>query len=209
MTTNRRRLTILGLLFAGLTSLAGCESGGHFTLLGYTTQPTFDTSIKTVYVPIPRNVTYRRELEFTLQKAVIRELNNSPYRVTSDRARADTELDMKIVTWRKSVININQLGETREAELAFNVEVIWRDLRPGCGGDILSNPKRFDPTVLPLPGEAPEKTPTAIPLMVSPTATYVPELGGSNTSAEFQAAAKAARQIVNMMEIWPTEANPR
>jgi len=38
------------LLFA--LALCGCESGGHFTFLGYTTRPNYDTCIKTVYVPI-------------------------------------------------------------------------------------------------------------------------------------------------------------
>ena len=203
MSRIRRAWTILGLALLGLAGLTGCESGGHFTLFGYTTQPTFDTSIQTVYVPIPLNVTYRRGLEFELQKAVIRELMTSPYRITSDRTRADTELDMKIVTFRKSTILLNQLGENREAELTFNVEVIWRDLRPGRGGDILSNPKRFDPNELPLPGEPVPTAPRAVPLIITPTGIYVPELGGSNASAERQAASRAARQIVNMMEVWP------
>ena len=45
---------------------------------------------------------------------------------------------------------------TREAETALTIEVTWRDLRAGHDGDVLSNRKRFDPTQLPLPGEAPE-----------------------------------------------------
>ena len=34
------------VLLVGLSCLSGCESGGHFSLLGYTTQPTFDTSMR-------------------------------------------------------------------------------------------------------------------------------------------------------------------
>jgi hypothetical protein len=192
----------LCLLLPGLVCLSGCESGGHFTLFGYTTQPTFDCDIRTVYVPIAKNDTYLRGIEFDLTQEVIRALGTSPYRVTSDCNRADTVLELKVVHNRKSTILLNQLGEARDVEIGINVEVVWRDLRPGHEGDILSNPKRFDPNELPLPGENKRTAPQAIPLLVTPVATYVPELGGSHASAHRQAVQSAARQVVNMMEVW-------
>ncbi len=199
---------ILCLLLPGLACLSGCETGGHFTIFGYTTEPPFDTSIRTVYVPIAKNETYARDVEFALTQEVVRALGTSPYRVTSDRSRADTELVMKIVQNRKSVLLLNQIGEIRDVEVGFNVEVVWRDLRSGHQGDILSNPKRFDPNELPLPGDLKTRAPTAVPLLVTPTTTYVPELGGTQASAQTQAARQAARQIVNMMEVWPQRAVP-
>ncbi len=191
------------LSLAGLACLSGCESGGHFSLFGYTTQPTFDTTIRNVYVPMAQNVTYLRGIEKQLTEAVVSQIGTSPYRVTSDRNRADTELVMKVIANRKTTINFNQLGEVREAELGLQIEVVWRDLRPGHEGDILSNPKRFDPKLDPLPGEARAQAPAAVPLLVTPSATYVPELGGSTLSAHQMAVNRAARQIVNMMEVWP------
>src|SRR5262249_903165 len=152
------------------------------------TQPTFDCEIRTVYVPIAKNETYLRGVEFDLTQEVVRALGTSPYRVTSDRNKADTELLMKVVLNRKSTILLNQLGEARDVEIGFNVEVEWRDLRPGHLGDILTNPKRFDPQLLPLPGEVKAVAPKAIPLLVTPSATYIPELGGSNGTARLQAA---------------------
>ena len=192
------------LLLAGLACLTGCESGGHFTLLGYTTKPPFDESIRSVYVPIPLNVTYAKNLEFELQLAVLNELNSraGAPRVTSNRNCADSELVMKIVTPRKTTILLNQLGEARDVELGLNIEVVWRDLRAGHVGDILSNPKRFDPKELPLPGELPAKAPEPIPYLVTPAASYVPELGGSNLTTQTMIARNAARQVVNMMEKW-------
>jgi hypothetical protein len=192
----------LCLLLPGLACLAGCENGGHFTLFGYTTQPPFDCDIRTVYVQIALNTTYLRGVEFDLTKEVVRALGTSPYRVTSDRNRADTELIMKVVANGKSTVLLNQLGEARDVEVRINIEVEWRDLRPGHTGDILSNPKRFDPNEAPLPGDVKASAPKAIPLLVSPSATYVPELGGSNTTAQLQNVRGAARQIVNMMEVW-------
>jgi hypothetical protein len=192
----------LALIALMLGCLSGCTNGGHFSLFGYTTEPAFDTSIHSVYVPIPKNVTYLKDIEFELHKAVVRELGTSPYRVVSDRGRADTELQLAIVANRKSTVLLNQLGETRDAELGVVIDVVWRDLRPGRGGDILSNPKRFDPIIAPLPGDPPPVAPNVIPLKVTPTAMWIPELGSSNMTAERQVVSKAARQIVNMMEVW-------
>jgi Lipopolysaccharide-assembly len=200
MTIYYRRWIIAWSLL--LPALAGCENGGHFTLFGYTTQPTFDPNIRSVYVPIAQNTTYIRGIENELTAAVIRELGTSPIRVISDRNRADTELIMKVVATTKSVIIPNQLGENRNAEKTLTIEVVWRDLRPGHTGDILSNKKRFDETELPLPGELRATAPVAVPLLITPTASYVPELGGSNASAQFQLVNKAATQIVHMMEKW-------
>src|ERR1700686_2594534 len=116
------------LLPPALAFLSGCDGGGHFTFLGYTTQPPFNTDIRTVYVPIAQNTTYLRDVEFDLTREVVRALGTSPYRVTSNRNCADTELLMKIVANGKSVILMNQYGENRNAELRINVEVEWRDL---------------------------------------------------------------------------------
>lgn len=192
----------LCLLLPGLACLSGCENGGHFTVFGYTTKPPFDCDIRTVYVPIALNTTYLRGVEFDLTKEVVRALGTSPYRVTSDRNHADTELIMKVVANGKSTVLLNQLGEARDVEVRINIEVEWRDLRPGHTGDILSNPKRFDPNEAPLPGDVKASAPKAIPLLVTPSATYVPELGGSSTTGQLLGVQRAARQIVNMMEVW-------
>jgi hypothetical protein len=192
------------LLLAGIACLTGCQNGGHFELFGYTTKPTFDETIRTVYVPIPLNYSYSKNIEFELMKAVTDELNSraGAPRITSCRERADTELVMKIVLPRKATILLNQLGEARDVEVGFNVEVVWRDLRPGHIGDILSNPKRFDPKELPLPGELPLHAPEPIPYLVTPAASYVPELGGTNLTAQTILARRAGMQIVNMMEVY-------
>ncbi len=199
----RRAWIIVAL--AALCALAGCESGGHFTIFGYTTKPPFDPNIRTVYVPIPQNASWMKNIEFDLEQAVLTELGmraGAP-RVTSDRNRADTELIMKITNpTTKNVIIFNQLGETRNAELGIQIEVIWRDLRPGHVGDILSNKKRFDPEQKPLPGEAAATAPGPVPYLVTPRAQYIPELGQSNNSANVMAARSGAKQIVNMMEMW-------
>src|SRR5688500_13277030 len=99
----------IGLLFL-LLSVPACTQSGHLSILGYTTQPVYDPGIRTVYVPIFGNVSFRRGIEFELTRAVIREIEaSSPMKIVSCREQADTELVGKIINWRKSVINNNQL----------------------------------------------------------------------------------------------------
>jgi hypothetical protein len=202
--TARRRLPWLPVLLAGLAlALPGCEEGGHFCLLGYTTRPNYDTSIRTVRVPIFKNLTMRdstREgLEFQLTQAVIREIGlKTPYRVVGCDCDADTELTGTITAFTKIPVNRNQLNEVREAETTMTVEVTWRDLRTG---EILSQPKAKPdpiPVLADLPpgaGEQPKG-----PVVISSVASFVPEVGSSITTARQDNINKLAVQIVSMME---------
>lgn len=195
---SQRRVTCLLLALAG--GLAGCNTDGHFTLFGYTTQPNYDCSIRTVYVPIFQNVTYQRGVEFELTRAVIREIEaKTTFKVTDCRANADTELLGKIVSVRKGVITMNQLGGVRDAEAGMGVELVWRDLRPGSTGTILSNERKKEE----VRGEEIPGTPAAakpLPTLVTPSANFIPELGGSLAAAQAQLVERTAIQIVSMME---------
>ncbi len=133
-----------------------------------------------------------------MTKAVIREIEaKTPFKTTDCRANADTELIGKIVSVRKGVITLNQLGGVRDAEAGMGVELTWRDLRPGSTGTILSvDPKKEEVRgEVPIAGAKP-----ALPTLVSPTADFIPELGGSLAAAQRQLVDRTAIQIVSMME---------
>src|SRR5262245_18623075 len=102
------------LIVGAVLVLPSCGWDGHLCILGYTTQPNYDTSIRTVYVPIFKNNTFRRGLEFELTRAVIREIEaKTPYKVVSDPCNADTELSGAIIALTKTVINRTQMNEVR------------------------------------------------------------------------------------------------
>ena len=219
MTGKHRYQTLLALALAA-AALPGCESSGHFTLLGYTTRPNYDTCIRSVYVPTFTSQVLidstRRNLHIDLTKAVIREIEaKTPYKVVSDPALADTELSGHLISLTKNLLNRNQLNEIREAETVLTVGIIWKNLRTG---EILSQPRK-GPTALPTPGipalEIPEVTgapppepppppgappPLPAPVIVTSLGDYIPELGQSNTTAYQQAVNRLAVQIVSMME---------
>src|SRR5947209_18820557 len=133
MMTSTRALLALALAAA---ALAGCESAGHFTLLGYTTRPNYDANIRTVYVPIFASQimidSTRRTLPEDLTRAVLREIEaKTPYKVTHDLCAADTELTGTLQTLTKNILNRNPLNEVREAEEVLTVGIVWKDLRTG------------------------------------------------------------------------------
>ena len=193
------RSVLAGILLLASAAAIGCN-GGHFQILGYTTEPNYDADIRTVYVPIFQNVTFDRQLEFDLTRAVIREIEaKTPFKVVSSCEKADTELIGKIVNTRKNIVLFNQIGEVREAEALMGVELVWRDLRPGRTGEILSAEGK------PLPGLGGDAStvvvaPPPLPALITPQATFVPELGGSITTARKQLVDRTAIQIVSLME---------
>jgi Lipopolysaccharide-assembly len=184
-------------LLAGVALvLPSCTSDGHVCLLGYTSRPNYDLSIKTVHVPIFKNLTFRKGLEFDLTQAVVHEIESkTPYKVVSDPACADTELIGTISMVTKMNININPQNEVREANTSVTVLLMWRDLRPGHLGEFLSSPRR--------PNDPPPGTPGAPipqPVLIQAEASYIPELGESLTTAFQKDVHKLAVKTVELME---------
>src|SRR3989442_5642243 len=149
--TRRIGVSLLGACLA--LFLPSCDGDGNFTILGYTTRPNYDLSIHTVRVPIFRNQTFYRGLEFDLTQAVVREIEaKTPYKVVSAGCDADTELTGNIVQFTKIILNRNQVNEVREAETILGVEIVWRNLRTA---EILSLPRKGPGAPPPVPADLP------------------------------------------------------
>lgn len=205
----------IGLTVVLLIAMTGCASDGNFTLLGYTTRPPFDRSVRTVYVPILGNDTFQRGIEFEITKQIIREIESrSPYKVVSDRDTADTILEGKVLFRGKGVNNINQLGEVRDVNIGLLVEVRWKDLRTG---EVLSVPNGLRrPDFIPAAEAPPDPVNVVDPIgggrvgwvKITPSASYIPELGGTTASGLDAVARQVGRQVVNMMEVWEANCAP-
>ena len=186
----------LSLVLAALAVvLPSCAWDGQFSILGYTTRPNYDPGIRTIRVPIFKNNTYIRGLEFDLTRAVIREIEaRTPFKVVSEGCPADSELTGKITVLTKLAINRTQLNEIREGQTTLGVEIVWRDLRTG---EILSQPRpKSDPDAPAPPPDGPPK-----PLLVQSLGSYIPELGSSTTTSLQQNVNRLAVQIVSKMEM--------
>ena len=192
-------------LLAPLALVApGCDAGGNFTLLGYTTRPNYRTDICSIRVPIFKNFTYRdatrQGIEMDLTRAVVREIElKTPYKVKDD---ADTELTGTIVSLNKNILNRNQQNLPRETETDLAVEVKWVNLltgenltKPARGPGALPPPP--PPDTPPPPGSPPPPTGT---VAVYSIGQLIPEIGQSNATAYKQNVDRMAVQIVSMME---------
>jgi hypothetical protein len=196
----------------GVVGGFGCQGTGDFTILGYSTAPQFDPNIRSVYIPVFKNIAFHtsphRGIETDITEAVVRELNlrRSPMRVVQDPDRADTELIGTVTqVGDKLIYNRNLQNFNREFDVVIQVAVAWRDLRTGRA---LTSPRgarpepaaedAFDPSRPPPPPPPPDAV--APTTLVTGYGRVIPELGESNATAAQKAVKDIARQIVNMME---------
>jgi hypothetical protein len=221
----------LAIVVVGAAALAlpACSQDGNLCILGYTTAPNYDTSIKTVRVPVFENRTYYQGLNYDLTKAVVREIQaKTPFKVVE--CDADTELTGVITSFQENYLLANPLNEARQKEVVMTVELTWKNLRTG---EILSRPSRRPgmpieeptstvpgmntggmikpptpsgieppddtPILPPQPSDAP-KPPVPPVIIRSSSNLIVPELGYSLSVAETQSVNKMAIQIISMME---------
>lgn len=199
-----RRWHGVGLvLLLGLLLVPACSSMEDFTVLGYTTRPRYARDIRTIRVPIFKNKTLIRDVEFELTEAIIREVEaKTPWKVVD--GDADVELSGTIVTFLKREVLQNTLNGVRAAELVMNVQVSWKDLRTGqdlTRQDMAPPPEILLPHGAPPPPLAPPPSGPLGFVMLQQSATFVPELGQSYATARQQVMRKMAGTIVSAMEL--------
>ncbi len=92
--------------------------------------------IRTVYVPVARNETFRHDLGPRLTEAVIRQIElRTPYKVTGDPA-ADSVLNLRITNETKTVLTESASDDPRALDSAVSTIVTWNDRR---GNPLLQN----------------------------------------------------------------------
>ncbi len=104
----------------GLALLAGC---------GYSAKPMTPPNVRTVYVPIFDNRTFRRGLEFELTKAVKDQLLFRSDLRLARKEYADTELLGEIVDVDENVLTEDLRDDIVETGVTVTVHIIWKDLR--------------------------------------------------------------------------------
>ena len=167
--------TLIMIILVG-TMLSGC---------GYTIRAPFDKSVKTVFVPVFRTQSYRRDLNLNLCEMVQKEImQRSPYKVVGRPEGADTILEGTINFADKNTVVENPFNLPRELNATISVVVKWTH-----------NP----------PTEAEKSKP---PTTVAETVNFVPEVGETALTAFYRVNQRLAAQIVDMMEQpWYTPAD--
>ncbi|QDT14793.1 LPS assembly lipoprotein LptE [Alienimonas californiensis] len=163
----------LALVGLGLAAFTGC---------GYKFGHLADPEIRTVAVPMFTSVADRTGLEIQLTEAVQKEIQTrTPFRLVHEH-QADTVLRGQVVGVRKRRLSQSITDDVREAEFAVAVDVTWEDRR---GDELNSGSLKIDPG--------------SVPVLSNGEAAF--EIGESRATALDDAIQRAARQIVDLMEV--------
>jgi hypothetical protein len=116
---------MFSISLAAIFLFAGCS--------GYTSKPLYSQDIKSVYVEMFDNETFRRDLEYDLTDAIAKRIEaETPYRIVSDKSRADTVLTGKITAINDSVLTIERsTGRPLEEQAEVTAQFNWKNLRTG------------------------------------------------------------------------------
>ena len=115
-------MTIRTLLYAAVVlAITGCGSDAS---KGWVFGTTYDTSIKTVAVPVVQNNTFDREVGYLLTKALIQQIETrTPWRV-ADETVADTLLEVRITDVDMRVLSNSRLTKL-DQEMALELTTNW------------------------------------------------------------------------------------
>jgi hypothetical protein len=121
-------MKIKGVIFASVCTIvifAGCS--------GYSNRSLYSQDIKSVYVEMFDNITFSRDLEYDLTDAVAKRIDaETPYRIVSDRSRADTVLSGKIMAIGSLPLTIErETGRPLENQAEVTAQFSWKNLKTG------------------------------------------------------------------------------
>jgi hypothetical protein len=107
-----------------------CGCGGTN---GYSNDPLFPTDVSGVYVEMFENRTFWRGVEYQLTDALAKHIEaQTPYKIVSDRNRADSLISGQILSVGQSTLSIErETGRALEKEVELRATVDWKDLRTG------------------------------------------------------------------------------
>jgi hypothetical protein len=105
--------------------LAGCA--------GYSNSSLYPKEVSTVYVEMFDNQSFRRGIEFELTDALAKRIESqTPYKIVSNRDKADTVISGQITQAKESVLTKErQIGRALEKNVELRAVVSWKNLRTG------------------------------------------------------------------------------
>lgn len=144
---------------------------------GYSIRPPYNADIHTVYVPVFRSLTFRRDLNLMLTEAVAKEIEKrTPFKVVGTPEGADSSLIGEVTYADKNLMVENPQNLPRELSADITVKVRWTDNR------VVSDPREVGA------------------VSMRETVTFTPEFGDTSMMAYQKACQKMAEQIASMME---------
>jgi hypothetical protein len=151
-------------------------AGGCGGSSGYSNATLFPNDVENVYVEMFDNRSFRRGVEYTFSNALAKRIEaETPYKIVSDRDRADSVMSGQLVAVGESILTLErELGRAMEKEVLLTAVVNWKNLK---NGRLMIN----------------SQTVTAV-------ASYSEFQGQDFTYASSMAANKLAQNVVELME---------
>ncbi|MCD4830545.1 MAG: hypothetical protein K8R02_01910 [Anaerohalosphaeraceae bacterium] len=105
--------------------MAGCS--------GYSDEHLYSKSVKSVYVEMFDNATFRRDLEYDLSNSLAKQIEaETPYKIVSDRSKADTVISGEITSIVNSSITVDiWSGRNLENQAEITASFSWKNLKTG------------------------------------------------------------------------------
>lgn len=170
-------LLIVAVLLPLASGLGGC------TAYHFGSRSLFPSGIRTVYVPIVRNDTFRHDLGIRLTEAIVREIEQrTPYKVTGD-PWADSTLTVRVVNERKHVLTETLDDDPRALDATISIQATWT----GRQGELLMT-NNIIPQDMAL-------------ITFGQDSRFVPEVGQSIGTATQAVIEELAQRIVSEMEV--------
>jgi hypothetical protein len=127
---NRKAASIisLSLIAASFVGLCGCAE-----MSGYSNKSLFPEDVSSVYVEMFDNRSFRRGVEYELTDALAKRIEaETPYKIISNRDRADTIISGQIVSADESRLSTErETGRALEKEVELRAVVNWKNLKTG------------------------------------------------------------------------------
>jgi hypothetical protein len=113
-----------------LISFACC---GCNNIAGYSNDSLFPRDVRTVYVEMFDNRTFRRGTEYDLSDALAKRIEaDTPYKIVTSRDRADSVISGHISLISEAVLSVDRkFGTALEKELIVEAWVNWKNLNTG------------------------------------------------------------------------------
>jgi hypothetical protein len=118
-------LSVLGLL---CLTFCGCAA-----LSGYSNESLYPKNVKSVCLEMFDNQTFRRGIEYELSDAISKRIESeTPYKIVTNRDRADTIISGQIVSIGETALSIErETGHILEKEVELQAVVNWKNLNTG------------------------------------------------------------------------------
>jgi len=135
------------ILLLGAFAALGCgysKPGDPSANSWYQWKSLYREDVKSVAVPIFKNKSYDRGVEFSLSKAIVNQVETrTPYKVMP-RERADSILEGEIVSVSRQTLSSDPTADIPQEQLyVVRINFVWKDLR---SGQILCERRNFEQT---------------------------------------------------------------